>query len=280
MLLLAGCNGSTKGCREPYRERKGILGISWRIESFKLIFPRYDDCRNPGIIAEDDWKLFLFDGVKNAGAELDYDLIEPQLPAGSPRPFSISEYEFEPGDFTALRLDNVCAKPGVRYCIEFKRKGSRPKATRVRVYLIVKPDVDWERRMMFPDDLAGQIVGKHHPPFPVHVGLDDQIDPDPRRFRPASLALELYAIADARLGADVIESQGSEVAGLEFVFRYAERSGRSGGQLRLDQVVIQFRSGVFHSVEQEELPVVFGYYAGIPAIVVSREDQLERFDSP
>ena len=37
MLLLAGCNGSTKGCREPYRERKGILGISWRIESFKLI---------------------------------------------------------------------------------------------------------------------------------------------------------------------------------------------------------------------------------------------------
>ena len=124
MLLLAGCNGSTKGCREPYRERKGILGISWRIESFKLIFPKYDDCRNPGIIAEDDWKLFLFDGVKNAGAELDYDLIEPQLPAGSPRPFSISEYEFEPGDFTALRLDNVCAKPGVRYCIEFKRKGS------------------------------------------------------------------------------------------------------------------------------------------------------------
>ena len=104
MLLLAGCNGSTKGCREPYRERKGILGISWRIESFKLIFPKYDDCRNPGIIAEDDWKLFLFDGVKNAGAELDYDLIEPQLPAGSPRPFSISEYEFEPGDFTALRL--------------------------------------------------------------------------------------------------------------------------------------------------------------------------------
>ena len=90
MLLLAGCNGSTKGCREPYRERKGILGISWRIESFKLIFPKYDDCRNPGIIAEDDWKLFLFDGVKNAGAELDYDLIEPQLPAGSPRPFSIS----------------------------------------------------------------------------------------------------------------------------------------------------------------------------------------------
>ena len=81
MLLLAGCNGSTKGCREPYRERKGILGISWRIESFKLIFPKYDDCRNPGIIAEDDWKLFLFDGVKNAGAELDYDLIEPQLPA-------------------------------------------------------------------------------------------------------------------------------------------------------------------------------------------------------
>ena len=79
MLLLAGCNGSTKGCREPYRERKGILGISWRIESFKLIFPKYDDCRNPGIIAEDDWKLFLFDGVKNAGAELDYDLIEPQL---------------------------------------------------------------------------------------------------------------------------------------------------------------------------------------------------------
>lgn len=156
MLLLAGCNGSTKGCREPYRERKGILGISWRIESFKLIFPKYDDCRNPGIIAEDDWKLFLFDGVKNAGAELDYDLIEPQLPAGSPRPFSISEYEFEPGDFTALRLDNVCAKPGVRYCIEFKRKGSRPKATRVRVYLIVKPNVDWERRMMFPDDLAGQ----------------------------------------------------------------------------------------------------------------------------
>ena len=135
--MLAGCNGSTKGCREPYRERKGILGISWRIESFKLIFPKYDDCRNPGIIAEDDWKLFLFDGVKNAGAELDYDLIEPQLPAGSPRPFSISEYEFEPGDFTALRLDNVCAKPGVRYCIEFKRKGSRPKATRVRVYLIV-----------------------------------------------------------------------------------------------------------------------------------------------
>ena len=66
MLLLAGCNGSTKGCREPYRERKGILGISWRIESFKLIFPKYDDCRNPGIIAEDDWKLFLFDGVKNA----------------------------------------------------------------------------------------------------------------------------------------------------------------------------------------------------------------------
>ena len=158
MLLLAGCNGSTKGCREPYRERKGILGISWRIESFKLIFPKYDDCRNPGIIAEDDWKLFLFDGVKNAGAELDYDLIEPQLPAGSPRPFSISEYEFEPGDFTALRLDNVCAKPGVRYCIEFKRKGSRPKATRVRVYLIVKPDVDWERRMMFPDDLAGQPI--------------------------------------------------------------------------------------------------------------------------
>lgn len=89
--------------------------------------------------------------------------------------------------------------------------------------------------------LAGQIVGKHHSPFPVHVGLDDQIDPDPRRFRPASLALELYAIADARLGADVIEAQGSEVAGLEFVFRYAERSGRSGGQLRLDQVVIQFR---------------------------------------
>ena len=136
MLLLAGCNGSTKGCREPYRERKGILGISWRIQ----------------------WKLFLFDGVKNAGAELDYDLIEPQLPAGSPRPFSISEYEFEPGDFSALRLDNVCAKPGVRYCIEFKRKGSRPKATRVRVYLIVKPDVDWERRMMFPDDLAGQPI--------------------------------------------------------------------------------------------------------------------------
>ena len=158
MLLLAGCNGSTKGCREPYRERKGILGISWRIESFKLIFPKYDDCRNPGIIAEDDWKLFLFDGVKNAGAELDYDLIEPQLPAGSPRPFSISEYEFEPGDFSALRLDNVCAKPGVRYCIEFKRKGSRPKATRDRVYLIVKPDVDWERRMMFPDDLAGQPI--------------------------------------------------------------------------------------------------------------------------
>ena len=79
MLLLAGCNGSTKGCREPYRERKGILGISWRIESFKLIFPKYDDCRNPGIIAEDDWKLFLFDGVKNAGAELDYDLIEPRI---------------------------------------------------------------------------------------------------------------------------------------------------------------------------------------------------------
>lgn len=68
------------------------------------------------------------------------------------------------------------------------------------------------------DRLAGQIVGKHHSPFPVHVGLDDQIDPDPRRFRPASLALELYAIADARLGADVIEAQGSEVAGLEFVF--------------------------------------------------------------
>ena len=85
-------------------------------------------------------------------------MIEPQLPAGSPRPFSISEYEFEPGDFTALRLDNVCAKPGVRYCIEFKRKGSRPKATRVRVYLIVKPDVDWERRMMFPNDLAGQPI--------------------------------------------------------------------------------------------------------------------------
>ena len=135
-------------------------------------------------------------------------------------------------------------------------------------------------RSRMSDRLAGQIVGKHHSPFPVHVGLDDQIDPDPRRFRPASLALELYAIADARLGADVIEAQGSEVAGLEFVFRYAERSGRSGGQLRLDQVVIQFRSGVFHSVEQEELPVVFGYYAGIPAIVVFREDQLERFDSP
>lgn len=56
--------------------------------------------------------------------------------------------------------------------------------------------------------------------------------------------------------------------------------GDPAGSCGSDQVVIQFRSGVFHSVEQEELPVVFGYYAGIPAIVVFREDQLERFDSP
>lgn len=116
------------------------------------------------------------------------------------------------------------------------------------------------------DRLAGQIVGKHHSPFPVHVGLDDQIDPDPRRFRPASLALELYAIADARLGADVIEAQGSEVAGSNSYSDMLNGRGDPAGSCgRSGRNPVPLRR--FSLRRTGRAPVVFGYYAGIPAIV-------------
>lgn len=158
VLALAGC-GSTENPPFTKPASKGFLGISWKIQSFKLITPIYDDCRNPGVMSAGGDMLFLFQGVKNAGAELDYDLVEPKLAPGEPAPFTIAEYEFEPGDFTALRLDDHGAKPGTVYCIEFKKKKSKPGSTRVRVYLVVKPEWDLERMMMFPgydDELIGQ----------------------------------------------------------------------------------------------------------------------------